>query len=605
MTTAAPPAGTRFFRDFLRLAGPWWSGPQRRPAIALTVALLLLSAVQVVLTIRLNLWIADFFNALERRSFDRFLHQSGVLALIVLGTMAANAAHLLVKRGIMVNWRRDLTERVTGLWMDRARHYQAALMPGDHQNPDGRIAEDIRIATESAVDLAHTLFFVVLLLASFVGILWSLSGTVEIGTLPVPGHLVLLALLYAAGGALVAWLLGRPLVGATDTRQTREADFRFGLVRAREDAEAIALAKGEAAERGRILRLFDGILPAWGAQTRGLGRLLFFSSGYTTLAPVFPLLVVTPRFIAGALTLGEVMQAAQAFQQVTAALTWPVDNLQRIAEWRASVERVLILTEALHQAEAEVATPADASIALERMAGAGIRAGHLDIAAPDGTALVAGLALAIAPGERVLVDGEPEAASALFRVLSGIWPWGRGAVSLPAPEEMAALGPHPYLAEGPLRAALAFPAAADAFGDAAMEAALARVDLAHLVPRLPEAADWAHSLSASEAQRLSVARVLLHGPRCLLLCNALDTLDGESADAVLATVREALAGATIVVIGHHGGSLAWFDRRLTLERDRSGQVLLHEVRARREAARAPRRRPLPVVDWLRRGYGWE
>jgi len=605
--TGAAPAATRqlhFFRDFLRLAGPWWTGPERWVAAALTALLLALGIGQVLLAIRLNLWLADFFDALERRSFDRFLHQAGILALLVLGTMAANAAHLVVKRRMQLRWRRFLTERVVGAWMDRALHYQVALMPGDHDNPDGRIAEDVRIAIESAVDLAQTLFYAVLLLVSFVGILWSLSGLVHFAGADVPGHLVMLALLYAAGGSLVAWLLGRPLVGATDARQTREADFRFGLVRARETGAPIALARGEKAERGRLARLFDRILPAWGAQTEGLGRLIFFSSGYTMLAPIFPLLVATPRYIGGALTLGEMMQSAQAFQQVAAALSWPVDNLQRIAEWRASVERVLVLAEALGQAEAEVTATAESSIAIERADDAPIRTDGLDVAAPDGTAILAAVSLDLRPGERVLVEGEQDAAMTLFRVLAGVWPWGRGTLLLPPEQAIAAVGERPYLTDTTLRAALIFPAEDAAFAEADLVAALSRVGLDHLASRLLDQADWTSVLSPGEAQRLSVARLLLHRPRWVLMGDALDALDTAAVAGLLSTLREAMPEAAVVVLGRHPGSPEWFDRRLTLERDVSGQVLLHEVRARREAARMPRRRPLPVVDWLRRGYGF-
>ena len=604
--TAPTPATRppRFFGDFLRLAGPWWTGPERWTAITLTIGLLALVVAQVLLAIRLNLWLADFFNALERRSFDRFLNQAGILLLIVAGTMMANAAHLVVKRRIQLRWRQFVTERVTRFWMDAARHYQVAIMPGDHDNPDGRIAEDIRIATEYAVELAHTLFYALLLLVTFVGILWALSGRVEVLGVSIPGHLVLLALLYAAGGSAVAWLLGRPLVRATDTRQTREADFRFGLVRARETAEPIALGRGETAERLRLSRLFGGIVPSWDAQSRGIARLVFFSSGYGTLAPVFPLLVATPRYIAGELTLGAVMQSAQAFQQVTAALSWPVDNLQRIAEWRASGERVLILEEALRLAEAEAAAPAESSIALARAPGAAIAASGLDIAAPDGAAVLKGVTLAVAPGERLFVGGEEEAAATLFRVLAGIWPWGRGTVNLPPEEEIAAVGGRPYFADGTLRAALLFPAPNGRFNEAQIAEALTRAGLGHLAPRLGEEGDWASALPPGEAQRVSVARLLLHRPRWVLMGHALDALDGKTADEMLRLLRDTLPEAALVVLGRHPGSPELFDRRLVLDRDASGEVMLHEVRARREAARIPRRRPLSVVDFLKRGYGF-
>jgi putative ATP-binding cassette transporter len=572
-------AHARFFRDFLRLAGPFWlRGPQRWRAIGLTAAMALLCAAQVGLAIRLNLWSADFFDALERRSMDRFVTQIGIFVLIVAGAVLANAFHMVARRRLNIAWRAWLTQRVVGDWMVEARHYQIAQIPGDHDNPDGRIAEDIRIATEYAVDLAHTLLYASLLLIAFVGVLWTLSGTIRLIGIDVPGHMVALSVGYAALGSSVAFLLGRPLVRATDQRQTREADFRFGLVRARESAEPIALARGETRERGRLAALFDGIRPAWAAQSEGMARLTGFAAGYIVLAPVFPILVTTPRYIAGTITLGGVMQIAQAFQQVTAALSWPVDNLQRIAEWRASVERVLALEEALRVVATEAARSGPDAITLDRGRGLGVR--DLCVAAPDGTALLSDITLQVAPGERVLVDGDPEAAQALFRVMAGIWPWGRGAVELPPEDELATLGARPHLAEGTLRAALAFPSPAEAHAPGVAERALSAVGL----------------------QRIGIARVLLHRPRWVVLGDATAALDPAEADRVIDLLTAELPEAALLVMGRHPGSVERFTRRLTLRRLPDGEVLLREIHARRQAASQPKRRALSLVDFLRRGY---
>ncbi|MFN7332275.1 MAG: SbmA/BacA-like family transporter, partial [bacterium] len=246
-------------------------------------------------------------------------------------------------------------------------HDQADLIPGDHANPDGRIAEDVRIATEVAIDLACSLFYCILLLITFVGILWSLSGWFEVAGVHVPGHLVLLAFLYAGLGAFVAFFLGRPLVRATDTRQTNEADFRFGLVRAHESGESIAVARGEPLERERLESVFETIAQSWHGQSMGLARLMAFSSGYVALAGVLPILVGTPRFLEGTLSLGRLMQSGQAFQQVTAALSWPIDNLALIAGWRASVERVLMLDEAVRVVTLEAARMGDTALNLDRV----------------------------------------------------------------------------------------------------------------------------------------------------------------------------------------------------------------------------------------------
>ena len=596
---ARPP---QFFSDFIALSGAFWTAQGRWKPRVLVATLVVVVIAQVVLAIRLNLWSADLFDALERRSTDGAMVQISIFALIVLGTMVANTAHLVVRRRLYIDWRRWLTARVIGNWMEDGRHYQAGLIPGDHANPDGRIAEDIRIATEGAIDLASSLLYCVLLLVTFVGILWSLSDWIDVAGAQVPGHLVVLAFIYAGTGAVVAFVLGRPLVHATDARQTREADFRFGLVRARESAEPIALARGEASERTRLGNQFESIAPSWRDQSAGLARLVAFSSGYGTLAAVFPILVGTSRFLNNTLSLGGLMQSAQAFQQVTAALSWPVDNLPRLAEWRASVERVLALEEAVRIVTLEAARAGETAINLDRAPDSCLGVHDLWVAAPDGTAMLSGLTVQVARGERVLVDGEPEAAAALFRVLAGIWPWGRGRVDLPGDAEMIAVGSRPFLPEGTLRRALTFPELPDNHGDAVLDESLQSVGLAMLVERLDESADWSRTLTGAELQRLSFARLLLIRPNWIVLGDATDALDPVSADAMLQLLAEALPLAGIVMIGRHPGSAERFNRRMTLERLEGGEVLLNEIYARRKAAQVARRRALGVVDWLRKGY---
>lgn len=602
MPISTPAAAHPFFSPFLRLSLPYWTGEGRwRPRIVVA-ALLLVVIAQVALAIRLNLWSADLFNALERHATDRALAQIGIFTLIVLGMMATNTLHLLLRRHLQFDWRRWLTARVVGNWMAEARHYQADLIPGDHANPDGRIAEDIRIAVEGAIDLAASLLYCVLVLITFVGILWSLSGWITLAGVPVPGHLVILAILYAGIGAVVAFVLGRPLVRATDVRQTREADFRFGLVRSRENAEPIALARGELTERERLVELFETIRRSWREQSTGLARLVVLSSGYTAVAGVLPLLVGTPRFLVGALTLGALMQSAQAFQQVTSALSWPVDNLPRIAEWRASVERVLALEEAVQTVTLEAARTGDTAINLSRLPGSPLGLHALWVAAPDGTAMLADLNLEVGPAEHVLVDGDADAAGAFFRVLAGIWPWGRGRVDLPADTEMSAVGRRPYLPEGTLRRALLFPAPPQDYPDEAIVQALSQAGLDALSERLDELGDWGRTLGGGELQRLSFARLVLHRPNWIVLGDATDALDAEVADAMLRLISDQLPGSAIIVIGRHPGSADAFNRRMTLQRDADGTILLNEVYARRQAAQTPRRRPLVVVDWLRQGF---
>ncbi len=600
---AEHPPPPHFLRGFVRLTQPYWTEPGRWRPRVLVVILLLVVCAQVGLALRLNLWSADLFNALERRSTEHAIAQIGIFALIVMGTMAVNTAHLYTRRLLDIDWRRWLTKRVVQNWMNDARHYQASLIPGDHANPDGRIAEDVRISTEGAIDLASSLFSCVLMLVTFIGILWSLSGWVEVAGINIPGHLVLLALLYAGIGTLVAFVLGRPLVRATNTRQTREADFRLSLVQALGAAEPIALARAEPIARQHIGSHFEDIAPVWRDQSNFLARLVAFSSGYTTLAAVFPILVGTPRFLSGALSLGGLMQSAQAFQQVTSALSWPVDNLPRIAEWRASVERVLALVEAVNTVTLEAARTGSTAINLDREGVAWLGVRDLWIAAPDGTAMLADLTMQVAQGERVLVNGDPDAAAALFRVVAGIWPWGRGHVDLPSDDHMIAVGRRPFLSEGTLREVLNSQEGGVVHDDPTLIETLGSVGLSHLTERLDHEANWDLLLNGADLQRLSFARVLLFRPSWIVLGNATDALDPASADAMLQLLIDTLPDAGVFMLGSHPGSAEAFTRQLTLERAADGEVLLHEVHARRTAAKNPRSRRAGLVDWLRQGFG--
>lgn len=599
-TEVAPgsqPQPRRFIREFARLSLPYWTEKGAWKARFLLGGLVLLVILQVALLARLNVWNADLFDALEKKSTENAMKQVIIFGIIVMGMMIANMGHLMVRRQIQVDWRRWVTNRVIGRWMDDSHHFQASFVPGDHDNPDGRIAEDIRVLTEASVDLANSFVYCVLLLVTFFGILWSLSGVINLFGYEVPGHLVILAFVYAGIGAVVAFFLGRPLVLSTDIRQTKEADFRYRLVRARESSEAISLARAEPVQRSRLSSGFELITSVWRQQTMSLGRLMAFSSGYGALAGVLPILVGTPRFLDGTLTLGRLMQAAQAFQQVTSALSWPVDNLPRLAEWRASVERVLALEEAVRIVALEGERSGDTAINLDRSDRPFLGVKDLSVAEPNGATLLSDLTFKVEAGEKVLVDGDHDATAALFRVLSGIWPWGFGQVALPDDARMAAFGSRIFLMEGILQDSLSQPGYDD-IKEAELLRVLEVVGLSHLSARMGHVEDWSNVLSGSEIQRLAIGRLLLLKPEWVLMGSSMDALEPQVADEMLRLVASELPGTTVVVMGNHPGAPEVFGRRLSLQRSPDGEVLLNEVRARRLAALLPRVRALPLVDWL-------
>ncbi len=318
----------------------------------------MLTVLQIVIAVIITEWSAVLFDALEQRNMSGLLTQIYHLVLIFVGSMLVTVLHLKVKRDIQITWRAWLTANVISRWMNKGHHYQIAqILTVGHDNPDGRIAEDVRIATDEAVNLCYTLIYSLLLLGSFTKILWTLSGVVmlDLGEfrIPVYGHLVWLALLYALFASILGWWAGRPLTLTTNAMQTVEANFRFGLVKARENAQAISRNHGEAHEKKRFLCLFQEINGIYDLQTRAWEHIILFSSGYAVLSMALPILITAPRYILGGISLGALMQSVQAFQQMAAALSWPVNNMPIIAQWHASVDRVLGLVEALHDLEQE------------------------------------------------------------------------------------------------------------------------------------------------------------------------------------------------------------------------------------------------------------
>jgi len=559
-----------FFGKFLRLAGPYWNSEAKWRVRGLTALLVALTVAQVAVPVALNLWSEHLFDALAGRAMDRFLRLLGVLAVIIAANVVVLTMHLRVRRRLQIDWRDWLTRRLGGEWMAGGRHYRLTHIPGEHDNPDGRIAEDARITTEYAIDLAHSLLYCLLLLVSFTQILWSLSGPPQIELwrvhLYIPGHLVWVALVYAAIGTSAALLLGRPLVRATDRRQTFEANFRFGLVHARENSLAIALVQGEADERGYFLGLFRGAVEAWDGQTRALVNIFYYTSSWSVLSQVFPVLVAAPRYIIGAITLGVLMQTAQAFQQMIAALSWPVDNLSKLADWRASVERVLGLHEGVERLEGRIPALPHEMIGVSAGSAPALTLHELSVTDPDGKPILAAFDAEIARGERVLISGDPGAADKVFKAVAGLWPWGRGTVELPRNADVFFLPQKPYLPIGSLRHAIAYPTPREPHGEAEFRAALERVGLSHLIPRLDDVGNWDQLLGMAEEQRLGFARLLLHRPSWIFIQEATDALDPESESDMMRLLQEEFPEATVITIGFHAGLDAYHRRKILLER---------------------------------------
>lgn len=544
---------------------PYWYCERKWRVRGLALSLLVLTGAQVGLSVWGNYWNRALFDALEARSVRGVVIQAGVFALIFLSSISVTAAHLMVKRALHLDWRRWLTDLLTDRWMTDGRHYRLKFSAGLHDNPDQRIAEDIRIATDGALGLAHTLLYSLLSLGLFVDILWKVSGSMEVpGTdVYVPGYMVPLAFLYAGIGTGLGWLLGRPLSRSTNALQTAEANFRFGLARAREHSEAIALTRGEGEERRSATERFRQLGRAFDRQSLAFMGLISFSTGYGSLLPVFPLLVAAPQFIAGAMTLGVLMQAAHAFQQLTSALSWPVDNAAGIAVCRASAERVLSLYEDIGTLDADAHAPGESHI--ERVVGDSdsLVLQDLTIADASGRIVLEHLDAEFRRGERVLVWGDSTSTNGLFKAIAGLWSWGSGHVVVPDGSTLFILQ-RPYLPEGTLRGALCYPQPPDAFADAAILRSLELAGAGWLAPRLDEHANWEEILAANTQQQLSFARALMLQPQWIFMQEATDSFDADGERAMFEMLRRELPHTTLLTIGLHAGLEAIHDRKIVL-----------------------------------------
>ncbi|MDR2092973.1 MAG: ABC transporter ATP-binding protein/permease [Azoarcus sp.] len=553
-TAPRPKTGTS--RHFARLAADYWNNSGNKWKVrGATLLLLALTLAQVGLAIWINYWNRDLFDALEDRLLSELARLAIVFALIFALTMAVTALHLHTKRWLQLDWRRWMTGLLLDQWLERSRHYRLQRIAGEHDNPDGRIAEDVRIATEVAITLVHSLLFSILILGSFIDILLSVSGSATLPgtTIAVPGYMVLMAFLYAGVGSGLGLLLGRPLVRTTNHLQTVEANLRFGLAQVREHSESVALMHGGQCERRRAERFFADVGAGWNRQTWAYLGIVAFSTGYGTLLPVFPILIAAPQYIAGIMSLGFLMQAAQAFQRLTSALSWPIDNLGEIARCRASIDRIVSFREDMKQLEREERENSHGENRIElhraRKAELEIRHLHLDNAA--GQPLLVDFNLTVRQGERILISGDPSVTVALFKAVAGLWPWGHGEISLPAGRDIVFAAQHPYLHAGPLREVLAYPHTGAQYEAAAFHWALECAGIGWLQSRLDDWEDWARALPLRAQQRLGIARLFLQRPQWVFLEEAADAFDTRDERTAFELLHRELPNTALLNISRH------------------------------------------------------
>lgn len=567
-----------------RLAAPYFRSEDRRAGRALLAAVIVIELAIVAITVLINQWNNRFYNALQERNWDSFVFELLLFCALAAAYILLAVYQLYLNQWLQIRWRRWMTDQYLLHWLEGSNHYRMQLLGDAADNPDQRIADDINLFIDRGLTIGLGLLNSVVTLGSFVAILWGLSeqAPLHIGGTPVtiPGYLVWAALLYAAVGTALTHLIGRPLIGLNFRQQRYEADFRFNLVRVRESGEQIALLGGETAERARLLDRFAALMGNWYAIMSRQKKLTFFTAGFNQVSTIFPFVVVSPAYFAGAVNLGGLMQTASAFGSVQQALSFFVTSYRSLAEWKAVVDRLAGFDASIAAGRA-LATGTDTIALASRDNAGGIAAERLDVRLPGGTALVAAHDLMLPAGGRVLVNGPSGSGkSTLFRALAGVWPFGDGTVAVPAGSRVMVLPQRPYLPVGTLAAAVCYPALPDAFSRERIAEVLAAVGLGALTGRLDEEAHWGRTLSLGEQQRVAVARAILQEPDYLLLDEATASLDETSEAALYGLLREKLPGAALISIGHRSTLDALHDRKLVLERDGDG----HRLREREPAA---------------------
>lgn len=587
-------------RFWISARGFWGAGGGRL-AWVLSVGLLALIVLQIGFQYGINVWNRAIFDAIEKKDASTVFYLTGVFFPLAIGSVFLGVVQVFTRMNIQRRWRAWLTNSVVSRWLASGRYYQLNLVGGDHQNPEYRIAEDLRVATDAPVDFAAGVTQAFLSAVTFIVVLWTIGGalTLSVGgsTVTIPGFLVIAAVLYAAiaSGSMV--IIGRNFVSVSESKNQAEAEYRYALTRVRENGESIALLGGEEEERSGIDKSFGNVLRQW---TRLCGqhmRTTIVSQGSNLIAPVIPILLCAPKFLEGSMTLGQVMQAASAFTIVQHAFGWLVDNYPRLAEWNAGARRIASLMMSLDGLErAETGDGFNRIKRGETEGDAMLRLNDLSVTLDDGTAVVGQSEVVIDPGERVLVAGESGTGkSTLVRAIAGLWPWGGGSVDFHPDRRMFMLPQKPYIPMGTLRRAVAYPGAAEDWTIERMVETLEKVGLAHLKEKIEEDAPWDQTLSGGEKQRLAFARLLLHRPDIIVLDEATSALDAAGQGRMMELLQEELNDATIISVAHRAELEEFHSRKITLERRKGGAKLVSDIDL---IPRDSKRRLLG--QWLRR-----
>ena len=566
-------------RPFMALSSGFWRGPSAARAWTLTLLVIGCMLAQIATVVGVNAWNRVFFDALERRDLGAILATLTWLPLLV-GAVAITFSSLIVARMLFqARWREWMTNTVAGWWIADQRYYRLGFVAPDQTAPEYRIADDVRLSIEPLVEFALGLLTAAITAAAFATILWQVAGSIRFSMggrmIEIPAYMAIAAVLYAIVASLAAYLAGRPFVARIAMKNEAEAQFRAEMTRLRENAESIALIKGDVDELSSVRGRYETVVRAWLGVIRQQGVIAIVQNTNGALFPIIPLLLITPKYLSGDMTLGAVMQVVAAFSAVQGALIWFVDNLVKLAEWYASASRVDELTSALEELDVGTIMEDETGISLSVSDDGAIHIENLSIADRGGRVVINDASVMIRQGEKVIVTGESGAGkSMLIRALAGLWPWGSGAIRMPRDVQIAFVPQRPYLPLGTLRDALLYPAGSALAGDEAIVAAMKRCGLSYLIKRLNDDGErWDQTLSGGERQRVAFCRLLIQKPQIIIMDEATSALDEESQLSLLSLLLEDLKAATVISVAHRPGIEEFHERKIVLEKKQAGAHL--------------------------------
>jgi putative ATP-binding cassette transporter len=588
-------------RRFCASGFGYWRLGGERSAWLLTSGLFGLILLNLGISYELNVWNRTMFDALQQRDSSTVLLQGIIYFPLMAISVGLCVLGVYGRMTIQRLWRAWLNRHLLDRWLANNRYYQLNLVKGDHANPEYRLAEDLRLATEAPIDFASGVISAFLSAVTFIFVLWTIGGVLSLdvagATITVPGFLVIAAVIYAvlASGAMV--FIGRRFVAVSESRNQAEAEYRYTLTRLRENAESVALMGGEDQERRTVDESFGIVLHRWRDICVQAVRSTVVNQTSCYFAAVLPILLCAPKFLDGSMTLGQIMQAAAAFTVVQAAFNWLVDNYPRLADWSASARRVsslMMSLDMLERAENGEGTPRIRRSETDRAA---VRLCNLSVTLGDAKLVVRDAEVTIARGEHVLVVGESGTGkSSLVRAIGGQWPWGKGEVQLQRGTKMCVVPQRPYIPLGTLLRAVAYPTPAQEVDREEVAKILKVVGLGHFVNRLEEDIPWEQILSGGEKQRLAFARLLIARPNIVVMDEATSALDPSSQKHLMELIHKRLHAATIIGVGHRPELESFYTRKLVLESRHDGARLTHDVDLTRFPALAARRDILVKFD---------